>query len=101
MRRTIFVKCLLLVVALAVSSTGCVYSKVTRPLDTNVSETVLGDKVGRASAHGVVFLAAWGDAGVAAAAKQGGLERVQHLDVESMIILFGLYVRVTTIAYGE
>ena len=79
---------LLLVSATSVLS-GCVYSKITRPLDSDVNETKLGTKVGRASSKGVAYLVAWGDSGVAAAARNGGISQVYHLDV------------VTTIAYGE
>ena len=91
-----------LILALVTSVlSGCVYSKVTRPLDRDVNETRLGSKVGRASSKGVAYLVAWGDSGVAAAARNGGLSQVNHLDVESYILLFGLYTEVTTIAYGE
>lgn len=92
---------LALALALIYGLTGCAYSKVTRPLDTDVWNTELGDKVGYSSAQSVLYLVAWGDAGTAAAAKNGGLSKVNHLDVQIFSVLFGLYTRVTTIAYGE
>ena len=80
---------------------GCLYSRVVTPLDTNVNRTELGDKIGTSSAQSVLYTVAWGDAGVAEAARDGDLSVVHHLDRETLVILFGLYVRVTTIAYGE
>lgn len=86
---------------LSLTLSACVYSKVVAPMDTDVQQTTLGPKIGRASSQSLLWLVAWGDGGVSAAAKDGGLKRVDHLDVETMIIFFGLYAKVTTIAYGE
>ena len=44
---------------------------------------------------------AWGDAGTEAAARDGNIKVIKHLDVERNMWLFGLYARVTTIAYGD
>lgn len=80
---------------------GCVYGRVRYPLDQDVAQTHLGDKIGSSSAHSLAWLVSWGDAGVAAAAKNGDLQTINHLDGEFFIVLFGLYARQTTIAYGE
>jgi hypothetical protein len=80
---------------------GCLYSQVIIPLDTNVQNTEFGSKVGRASSHSILSLIAWGDSGVFAASKEAGITNVKHLDTELFIILFGVYVRSTTIAYGD
>ena len=80
---------------------GCVYSKVKAPLDTDVENTSLGSKVGQASNYSVLWLVAWGDAGTQAAASNGGISVVKHLDIEQQIILFGAFSRMTTIAYGD
>lgn len=80
---------------------GCVYSKVTMPYDIDVEQTELGEKVGRASIKSILWSVAWGDGGVSAAAKNGDIKVVKHLDVERYVILFGLYTKVTTIAYGD
>jgi len=82
-------------------TSGCLYSNVTSPLDTNVTETRLGSKIGRSKARSVLYLVAWGDAGVAKAAKNGDLKVVHHLDVEVLSVLFGVYSEVSTIAYGD
>jgi hypothetical protein len=66
-----------------------------------VAQTRLGDKVGSSSAHSVVWLVSWGDAGVAKAAKNGDIQTINHLDGEFFVVLFGIYARQTTIAYGD
>lgn len=89
------------ILATAFLLAGCIYSNVVAPLDTDMNRTALGNKVGRASAWSVLWLVSWGDAGVAAAAKNGGLATVNHMDVEVQNILFGLYTKETTIVYGD
>jgi TRL-like protein family len=80
---------------------GCVYSHVLTPYDTDLNKTVLGQKQGKASMESVLWLIAWGDASTAAAAKQGGLTTVNHMDRETLFVLFGLYSKSTTIVYGD
>ena len=80
---------------------GCLYSHVTTPLDTNLDQTVLGHKVGKSSLHCVLWLFAWGDMSVAAAARQGGISILHHMDIETRMILFGLYTRQSIIVYGD
>jgi hypothetical protein len=41
---------------------------------------VLGQKKGTAKMHSVLWLVAWGDASTQAAAKDGGISTVNHLD---------------------
>ena len=84
-----------------VQFSGCMYGKVIFPLDRDVDQTRLGAKTGRASAYSIAWLVSWGDAGTAKAAENGGLQIINHLDGEYFIVLGGLYVRLTTIAYGE
>lgn len=104
MRKNIILKSisrLSIALVMAVVASGCVYSKVTSPLDTDVAETKLGDKVGRSSNHSVLWLFAWGDAGTQAAAENGGITTIRHLDKEYYFVFFGAYSRATTIAYGD
>lgn len=89
-----------LLITLTICS-ACVYSKVKLPLDTDLQETTLGDKVGEASLRSVLFLFAWGDASTHAAAKNGDITTIKHLDAEYSSYLFGLYSKRTTIAYGD
>jgi hypothetical protein len=89
------------VLAMAVLLSGCIYAHVLSPLDTNVDKTVLGQKQGKASSFSVLGLVAWGDAGTAAAAKNGGISTVNHMDREVLNVLFGAYTETTTIVYGD
>ncbi|HAR46383.1 MAG TPA: hypothetical protein DCS05_09515, partial [Nitrospiraceae bacterium] len=47
------------------------------------------------------WLVAWGDAGTAAAARDGNITTVNHMDREAFSILFGLYTKTTTVVYGD
>jgi hypothetical protein len=87
--------------AAALSLQGCIYVNATSPLDTNMNRTPLGTKTGQASAHSVLWLFAWGDAGTQAAAKNGGLTVIQNADSKTFIVLGGIYARNTTIVYGD
>ncbi len=93
----------LIVVALvlAISVTGCLYSHVTLPYGTELNKTELGHKQGESSLYSVLWLFAWGDAGAAAAAKNGGITTLTHMDREVYSVLFGIYSRQTTIVYGD
>ena len=80
---------------------GCLYMKVKVPYDMDLDQTTLGEKIGKAHNHSILWLVAWGDAGIAAAAKNGGVTTVNHMDIEVLNILFGLYLKTTTIVYGH
>ncbi|MFH2002461.1 MAG: TRL domain-containing protein [Planctomycetota bacterium] len=97
--KSLSVVALLLMVALVFS--GCLYSHIKAPYDTNLDKTQLGSLTGEASSRSLLWLAAWGDAGTAAAAKQGGLTTINHMDIEFFQIFFGLYTVETTIVYGD
>ncbi len=96
--RTLFIAVIIMMMSLV---TGCLYTHVMVPYDTNLDRTVLGPKQGQASMQSVLGLFAWGDAGSAAAAKQGGITTMNQMDREILIVLFGIYTRSTTIVYGE
>jgi TRL-like protein family len=64
----------------------------------NISD---GKKEGRASTHSVLWLVSCGDAGVAAAAKNGGLTTMNHMDSEIFQVLYGLYTQETVVVYGD
>jgi len=85
----------------SLSLTGCMYSDLRLPYDIDVDRTELGSKVGRADAKSIMFLVSWGDASTAAAADDGQIKSIRHLDIEYKVILWGLYLRRTTIAYGD
>ena len=80
---------------------GCVYTHITIPYSTELNKTELGHKQGEASLYSVLWLFAWGDAGAAAAAKNGGISVMTHMDREVYIVLFGIYTHQSTIVYGD
>lgn len=71
------------------------------PLDEDTWETRLGDKVGTASSHSILWLVSWGDSGTKAAAIDGKISVINHLDRGFQSYFFGAYTKTTTIAYGE
>jgi len=81
--------------------TGCLYVNVKTPFDTDLDNTTLGQKTGEAHTYSVLWLVAWGDSGTAAAAENGGITTIRHMDAKVFSILFGLYSRTTTIVYGD
>ena len=95
------VQILVLLLFVTVMCMGCAYTHIRTPYDMDLNNTQLGDKTGEATRRSVLWLIYWGDAGTAAAAKDGGLTMLNHMDKEILSILFGLYYQDTTIVYGE
>ena len=83
----------------ALASTGCIH--VGAPYDLYIDNTTPGAKEGRASRYTVLWAANWGDSGVAAAAKNGGIKTINHMDQELTVVLFGFYIKQTTVVYGD
>ena len=90
-----------LVLVLALILSGCMYTRVTMPLSTELDKTELGHKRGEASMYSFLWLVALGDAGAAAAARQGGITVMTHMDREYESVFYGIYTRTTTIVYGD
>ena len=80
---------------------GCAYVDVRTPYDDNLDQTQLGTKTGMASNYSVCWLVAWGDAGYADAAKDGGITVLRHADQRIQQYLYGVYVKRTIIVYGD
>lgn len=80
---------------------GCIYTNIETPLDQDLDETRLGDKVGEASMRSVMWVAAWGDASTRAAAEQGGITVIRHADRKRLVVFFGIYAEETTVVYGD
>ena len=80
---------------------GCVYSNIRVPLDEDLWKTELGQKVGVASNYSILWLVAWGDAGVKKAAENGGITTINHMDMGIESYFFGAYIRRDTIVYGD
>jgi len=83
----------------ALGLSSCIHIK--RPLDIDLQETKVGTKTGASHWQAVLGLVAWGDGGVHAAARNGGLSVIYHADEEILAILFFVYFRNKTIVYGE
>ncbi len=83
------------------SVSGCAYMNVKVPLDLDLNQTTLGAKTGQASYQSVLWLFAWGDSGTKAAAENGGITTINHMDAELKSFLFGLYTKNTVIVYGD
>lgn len=96
-RKSFFLAALL---AVFLTCSGC-YLHIVSPLDTDVNNTVLGEKTGEASLYSVLWLVAWGDAGTAAAAQNGNISVINHMDRERFTVLWGAWYKETTLVYGD
>ena len=94
-------KAVMLLCLVSFFTSGCLYSNIQRPLDTDFHTTDLGSKEGRSSNRSILWLFAWGDAGTKAAAENGDISVIKHADREIKFVLFGLYFRMTTVVYGD
>ena len=99
--RTLLLRPIAAIALAALAMSGCVYTNIKAPLDTDVASTTLGNKVGTAHNESVLWLVAWGDAGSATAAKNGGIKPIDPCDQVVFPSLFGLYTKTTTIVYGD
>lgn len=89
------------VLLVALLAAGCAVSDIKTPLDLNLDQTRLGSKTGTATAYSVLWLFAWGNAGYAEAAKNGGITVMRHADQETFAVLGGLYTRWRVVVYGD
>jgi hypothetical protein len=91
--------------ALGCAPFGVVYHDVQSPPErvpltpTNGTRTIV--KTGRACAHGVLGLVAWGDATQQAAAVNGGITKVYAADETRMGVLSFVYREYCTVVSGE
>ena len=94
--------------ACAISLSGCAFAPVVPPrgLLYNDQKAPLfggrsaGPLVGEASSYSVMFLVGWGDSSIRAAAKNGGITRIQNVDYR-LVHFLGLYQRFTVIVSGD
>ncbi|HEY2994484.1 MAG TPA: TRL-like family protein [Methylomirabilota bacterium] len=98
----------MLILTCAALLSGCAvvgHGPVTAPITINMKGPVsagpaaTAPKVGRAEAWGILVFAT-GDASISAAAANGGITRIHHVDHETLNIL-GIYAKYTTIVRGE
>lgn len=76
---------------------GILWTDQTAPLFPGGSP---GTAEGRAYAHNILFLAGWGNAGLEAAMRDGGIQQVKHTDYRIQNYLL-VYQRFTIIVRGE
>jgi len=83
---------------------GIIYTEVTGPaqyLAVATDNTAKGMRKGEASAMAILGLFAFGDAGIDAAMKDGGITKVHHVDHTVQHFLYAIFARDKTIVYGE
>lgn len=78
---------------------GGIYTDAKSGLTTNTTAN-LGSKSGEACAMSVLGLVGLGDAGITAAARNGGIKQITHVDEHAMSIL-GIYGQFCTRVYGN
>jgi len=79
---------------------GLLISSYTAPLDTDVDKTDLGSKRGEASSYAILGLISMGDAGIQAAARNGGVRTIKHADYKAFNLM-ALFSSYTTVVYGD
>lgn len=79
---------------------GIAYANVTAPLDPDTAGSPCGGKVGVSTSYSIASLFAWGDCGLAAAAKNGKLSKMDYADYQFLNVL-GVYQQFTLRVYGE
>lgn len=90
-----------LVVTPVLPYTGSAFHETSQPVDITFDRTRLGERRGTAESKAYFFyMVAKGDASVMAAARNGGLTQIDHVESEVLNIL-GLYVRYTTVVHGR
>ena len=77
---------------------GSLYSQVKLPVNATSNSSY--SKVGKASCTSILTLITTGDASIEAAAKNGGITKIHHVDweVENILGIIGTY---TTTVYGD
>ena len=97
----------LLMIIVAVSFSGCatylphggIFTEVTAPISVTESD-FSHTKVGTAMATSVLGLVATGDASIRAAANNGGIKKIKHVEYSVKNIL-GVIGEYTTTVYGD
>ena len=118
MNRVFALAALLCVVILVLFSSGCatnvypggptvagvVYTEVTSPaqyLAVATDKDAECRRRGEASNMAFLGLFAFGDAGIDAAMRNGGITKVHHVDHVMQHFLYTIYARDKTVVYGE
>jgi hypothetical protein len=89
---------MLLLSSCAQNLIGVIYTSVMIP--TAATSNEVGTKVGKSQAMSILGIYAGGDASIDAAAKDGNIKKISHVDTERFGVL-GIYYRQTTMVYGN
>ncbi|HUJ10175.1 MAG TPA: TRL-like family protein [Verrucomicrobiae bacterium] len=83
------------------SAVGGLYSQVDGAVIAGapVGQTTSTAKVGTAESTSIIGFAT-GDSSIQAAMQAGGITKIHHVDYKVMNVL-GIYVKYTTVVYGE
>jgi hypothetical protein len=76
---------------------GMVYTNVSGPV--GATGNAAGSKMGEASSMGIICFAT-GDSSIKAAAANGGITKISHVDYHTTSVL-GLWAKTTVMVYGE
>ncbi len=79
---------------------GGLFTNFKAPLGTEYTGQSVETKQGQASSSSILFLFAFGDCSLEAAAEEGGLSTITHCDY-SYLNVMGLYQKFTIIAHGK
>jgi hypothetical protein len=82
----------------AAPATGFLYTDLKAPI--MATSNPVATKVGTAEVTSILGIVATGDASIAAAARNGGITRISHIDYEAKSIL-GIFAKYTVYVYGE
>jgi hypothetical protein len=103
----------MIVLAVAISISGCalyhapvmppaglLVTSVSAPLDTDMEQTPFKQKKGSSSSMCILWLFSFGNAGIDAAAEDGGLTTIDYADY-TYTNIFGVFQLFKTKAYGK
>jgi hypothetical protein len=79
---------------------GSFFNFTAAPVDIAFDQNGVGPRVGKAKARSILYLFSFGDASVAAAARDGGISVVDHVDCQILNVLF-FYASYETIVRGR
>lgn len=82
---------------------GWGFNMTSAPVDIayKKGETRIGEKKGAAKSVSVLWLFAFGDASVREAARNGGVEVIDHVDCNIFSLLLGVYASYETVVWGR
>jgi len=79
---------------------GFIFSDFKSPMQTEFNKTTIAEKRGEATSQDILGWVCTGDASIKAAAADGKITTVHHVDYHFWNIL-GVYSKFTTIVYGD